>query len=48
MGRVDLCFDGEVYKGVERSLRALVITETELRLMATPASMGLSSRPKKG
>ena len=27
---------------------ALVITETELKLMAAPAIMGLSSRPKNG
>ena len=27
---------------------ALVMTDTELKLIAAPASMGLSSRPKKG
>ena len=31
-----------------RRRRALVITETELKLMAAAAKMGLSSRPKKG
>lgn len=31
-----------------RSLKALLMTETELRLMAAPAIMGLSSQPKKG
>lgn len=30
------------------SLSALVITETELRLIAKAASIGLSNRPKKG
>lgn len=31
-----------------RNRRALLITETELRLIAAPAMMGLSSNPKKG
>jgi hypothetical protein len=31
-----------------RSRRALAITETELRLIAAPAMIGLSKRPKKG
>ena len=31
-----------------RSRRALVMTETELRLIAAPATIGLSSKPKKG
>lgn len=31
-----------------RSLRALVMTETELKLMAAAAIMGLSSHPKNG
>ncbi len=31
-----------------RSLSALVITETELKLMAAAAMIGLSSRPKNG
>lgn len=31
-----------------RSLRALVMTETELKLMAAAATMGLSSHPKNG
>lgn len=33
---------------VWRRRRALLITETELKLMAAPAMMGLSSRPKNG
>ena len=31
-----------------RSRNAFAMTETELRLMAAPAMMGLRSRPKKG
>ena len=31
-----------------RNRRALPITETELKLIAAPAMMGLSSKPKKG
>ena len=31
-----------------RNLSAFVITDTELKLMAAAAKMGLSSRPKKG
>jgi len=31
-----------------RSRRALLITETELRLIAAPARIGLRSRPKNG
>lgn len=30
------------------SRNALLMTDTELKLIATPATMGLSSRPKKG
>ena len=33
---------------IVRSRSALLITETELRLMAAPAIIGLSSKPKKG
>ena len=36
------------YSFTDRSRRALAITETELRLMAAPAIMGLSKMPKKG
>ncbi len=36
------------YSFAWRRRRALVITETELKLMAAAAKMGLSSRPKKG
>ena len=32
----------------ERSRSALAMTETELRLMAAPAMIGLRSRPKNG
>jgi hypothetical protein len=31
-----------------RSRRALPMTETELKLIAAPAMIGLSSKPKKG
>ena len=31
-----------------RSRKALLMTETELRLIAAPARIGLSSRPKNG
>ena len=31
-----------------RNLNAFAITETELRLIAAPAMMGLSSKPKNG
>lgn len=33
---------------VRRNRSALVMTETELKLMATPAIMGLSNTPKNG
>lgn len=33
---------------VFRNRRALLMTETELKLMAAPAMMGLSSTPKNG
>ena len=36
------------HKRTFRSRRALVITETELRLIAAAAMMGLSRRPVKG
>jgi hypothetical protein len=36
------------YAAARRSRSALVMTETEDRLMAAPASMGESSSPKKG
>ncbi len=38
----------EIYKLTLRSLSALAITETELKLIAALASMGLSSHPSKG
>jgi hypothetical protein len=31
-----------------RSRKALLMTETELRLIAAPAMIGLSSKPKNG
>jgi len=33
---------------IPRSLRAFAITETELKLIAAPAMIGLSRRPKNG
>jgi len=36
------------YSFTLRKRRALVMTETELKLMATPAIIGLSSTPKNG
>ena len=36
------------YSFTNRSLKALVTTETELQLMAAAAIMGLSSQPKAG
>jgi EmrB/QacA subfamily drug resistance transporter len=36
------------YRFTRRKRRALVITDTELKLMAAAAKMGLSSRPKTG
>lgn len=41
-------FGGFYRSFIVRSLRALPITETELKLMAAPAIMGLKSQPKKG
>ncbi len=37
-----------VYSFTLRRRKALLMTETELRLIAAPAMIGLSSRPKKG
>ncbi len=39
---------GKAYKFVLRSLSALVITDTELKLMAAAAMIGLSSIPNLG
>lgn len=36
------------HKLIRRNRKALVITDTELKLMAAAAIMGESSRPKKG
>jgi hypothetical protein len=36
------------YRGALRSRNALAITETELKLIAAPAIIGLSSSPKNG
>lgn len=36
------------YNFTLRSRKALLMTETELRLIAAPAMIGLSSRPKNG
>ena len=40
--------DGQNYKSVRRSLSALVMTETELRLIAALAMIGDRRRPKNG
>ena len=37
-----------VYRGVLRSRSAFAITETELKLIAAPAIIGLRSSPKNG
>ncbi len=37
-----------LYRGARRSRSALAITETELKLMAALASMGLNSHPSSG
>jgi len=52
-GRADACLTdaaiAELLKAWRlRRRRALVITETELKLMAAAAKIGLSSRPKNG
>lgn len=39
---------GANYKVTLRSRNAFAITETELKLMAAPAMMGLRRRPKNG
>ena len=39
---------GPPQSGTRRSRRALAITETELKVIAALASMGLSSQPRKG
>ena len=40
--------DAEHYSLRLRNRRALVITDTELKLMAAAAIIGMSSRPKNG
>ena len=37
-----------VHSLIDRSRNAFAITETELKLMAAPAIIGLRSRPKNG
>ena len=47
----DRCFGNHVFRDPNftfRSRKALLMTETELRLMAAPAMIGLSSKPKYG
>jgi len=46
--RISFFFECFHHSFTFRSLKALPITETELRLIAAPAMMGLSSRPKNG
>src|ERR1043166_8656982 len=40
--------DANAYARVDRKRSALPITETELKLIAAPAIIGLRSRPKNG
>lgn len=42
------CIGRPRYRTILRSLRALLITETELNVMAALAIIGLSSSPAKG
>lgn len=47
----DRCFGNHVFRDPSLTFRrrkALLMTETELRLIAAPAMIGLSSRPKNG
>ena len=39
---------GSVHKPAFRSRRALAMTDTELKLIATPAMIGLNNKPKNG
>ena len=39
---------GRGYNSIRRSRRALAITETELKLIAAPAIIGLRRTPKNG
>jgi len=41
-------FRQSIYSLTFRSRRALLMTETELRLIAAPAMIGLRSNPKNG
>ena len=41
-------FECVVHSFTFRSRKALLMTETELRLIAAPATMGLSGKPKNG
>jgi hypothetical protein len=41
-------FDARPHSDTFRSRKAFMMTETELRLIAAPAMIGLSSTPKKG
>ena|SRR5437667_11189939 len=44
----DNAFGVNLHSLTPRKRRALAMTETELKLMAAAASMGLNSRPKNG
>ena len=49
--RESVCFHGSIFQYHSltfRSRKALLMTETELRLIAAPAMIGLSSKPKNG
>lgn len=48
LARLHLTLASEFYNGTFLSLRALLITDTELKLMAAAAIMGDSSNPKTG
>jgi hypothetical protein len=46
-----MCLHGSillVYNFTVRNRKALLMTETELRLIAAPAMIGLSSKPQNG
>jgi hypothetical protein len=47
-GGIESCQTIKHQSFIERSRNALLITDTELRLMAAPAIIGLSRRPKNG
>lgn len=46
--RRDFCFHIRPHNFAFRSRKALLMTETELRLIAAPARIGASNKPKNG